>query len=304
MPGSKRRTLKKLLSPTSSPSPSLAPAAIETSRSTPNKSPIHASVSPSPLPQPPTHHSPSLPFHIPLPHIPGTSHHHKTGSTPNPIPFTQHHQDDHLHSHHHDHNGRSVSFPTLAELRPSASMSSAPDAGVASERANYMTEEELKQESILEEMDKRERSIGMGHHRVDDGVGKLSVSEGLRGDGVVAGEGGGGGGNLVGSPGSIGPPGLTSTRNGSSNGYGHGDHPVLGEIDGNRQMIWTSTSPPSIPPAGHSVDTVADGYVGGPTAGLLTAEELMFGDGDGAGRGGKGGKKSSKQRFEERQVGR
>jgi hypothetical protein len=108
---------------------------------------------------------------------------------------------------------------------------------IASDRGNYLTDKELNNEAVLEEMESREEMIGNGVHRQEDGLGKLA----------------GMGGMMEGQEG-----GVLSPR-----------------------------------PQVHAQHVAPQ---------QMTAEELMFGDADGvAGKGGM--KKSSKQRFEERQVG-
>jgi len=118
---------------------------------------------------------------------------------------------------------------------------------IASDRGNYLTDKELNNEAVLEEMESREEMIGNGVHRQEDGLGKLAVSPGAMPM----------------------PRGMGGMMEGQEGG-------VLSP----RPQVHAQHVAPQ----------------------QMTAEELMFGDADGvAGKGGM--KKSSKQRFEERQVG-
>lgn len=107
-----------------------------------------------------------------------------------------------------------------------------------------MSDEAVQQDLAVEEMMEREKSIGSGHHRVEDGVGSLGSS-----------------------PANSMPPPPAGGSNGAP-GY---------------------MSPPPPPQASSG---------GMYPAQQVTADELMYGNGPGNG----GKKKSSKQKFAERQV--
>ena len=130
---------------------------------------------------------------------------------------------------------------------PISSNTTANESGtsIASDPNNYMSDEAIQQDLAVEEMMDREKSIGSGMHRMQDGVDSLGSSPA----------------NSMPPP----PPG--------------GFNGALGYM----------SPPPPPPPKGGGMYPAQQ----------MTADELMYGEGPNS-RGGK--KKSSKQKFAERQV--
>ena len=237
MPGSKRRALKKFLSP----SPVASPVPIPV---TPDQNLLNGHVvsSPPPIEQQNRSHSGGLsqslshsPFH--LPHL------RKSGSN---------------------------STPESNSLHPSSSMTSA--SSIASDPNNYLSDKELKDDLVLEEMRQREQVIGNGMHGAEHGVGHIVANPGnVRASNVPP------------------PVGISTILNANlEDGSTVPPAPLVGVVNGQQGALHQPV--PQVPLSG----------VPPPTSEQMDPEHLLYGNESSHVQGGQ--RKSSKQKFEERQV--
>lgn len=168
--------------------------------------------------------------------------------------------------------GALVASPNANALAPQSSIRSAESGtSIVSDPANYMSDQALEQDLQLEAMAERQGSIGSGLHREQDGVGdlsSLSLDDRASSTGASAS-----------ASASQSQSALHSSSHVSVQSAGSGTH----HVSPNHRPA----PPPPVPAGG-------GGMYGARQA--MTAEGLMYGG------EGKKKKKSSKQRFEERQV--
>ena len=158
----------------------------------------------------------------------------------------------------------SGSSPKSNSLHPSASMTS--PSSIASDPNNYLSDKELREDLVVEEMRQREHIIGNGSHRTENGVGDLAASpENVRASDV---------------PPSVGVSAILKAD--LENGSISPPVPFMGAANGNLGLAHQPV--PQMPP----------------TSERIIAERMLATNESSAVQGEQ--KKSSKQRFEERQV--